>query len=99
MSGENSPAAHSAAYGTVVSFGAGRPLSVVNLVASSRTVNAGLVGTRHGCPPARSRAATTTSVLATSAIDVQLWGTSRAAGTYARLRADSGAARAKVKIE
>ena len=83
----------------MVSFGAGRPLRVVNLVARSRIVKAGLVGTSHACPQARSCVATVTRVLATSAIDVQLWGTSRGAGTYARLPADNGAARATLKIE
>ena len=45
---------------------------IANLMASSRTVSAGLVGTSHACPQACSLVATMTRVLATSAIDVQL---------------------------
>ncbi len=79
--------------------GAGASFSSVNLVASSRTVSGGLVGTSQPRPQARSVVATVTRVAATSPIDVQLCGTSRFAGTNARWPASSGLASTKLKIE
>src|SRR5215469_3481638 len=73
--GENTPAAHITEYGIAVSLAFGAPLASANLVASSRMVSAGLVGTSHAWPYARSSAATAASVRAQSAIDVQLCGT------------------------
>src|SRR5690348_13463492 len=97
--GANSPADQNTGYGTEVNFGSGAPTTVANRCASSRTVNGGFVGTSQAFPQARSSVATVTSVVAASPIEVQLCGTSNAAGRYARLPASTGAASPKLKME
>src|SRR6266568_2696046 len=99
MVASNRPAAQSAGYGIVVSFGAGALFSSVNRVASSRTVSGGLVGTSQPRPHARSVVAAVTRAVAMSLIEVQLCGSSSFAGTQARLPASSGLANTKLKIE
>ena len=64
-----------------MSFGAGACASVVKRVLISRTVSGGLVGTSHARPQAFSVVAAAIKVVATSGIEVQLCGTSNAAGT------------------
>src|SRR5204862_3038997 len=81
---------HITGYGIAVSFGVGAPATLLNRTASSRMVIGGFVGTCQARPQARSSTATVTRVLATPVIDVQLCGTPRGAGAYARLPASTG---------
>ncbi|MFC7478794.1 hypothetical protein ACFQX7_00250 [Luedemannella flava] len=64
-----------------VSRAFGAPLTATKRSASWRTVRAGLLGTSHARPNARSSVATATRVRAASVVEVKVCGTSSGAGT------------------
>src|SRR3984957_15040548 len=86
----NTPLAHSTGYGSASSLAAGAPLASATLGAGCRMGSAGLVGTSHTWPQARSSVATAASALAQSVIEVQLCGTSSGHGDIPREPFSSG---------